>query len=236
MKAEKGGSVTSSVDLRRLNAQLSVPYFRPSLAEAEIGEVVNTLRSGWMTTGPKVKRFETEFAQAIGAPHAVAVNSCTAALHLAVEALGLRPGQGVLVPTMTFAATAEVVRYLGGIPILVDCDPQTLNLSLDDATRKLKKFRQGNLVDGSRVGVSVAGIIPVHVGGLMMDVEALQRFADRNDVWLVEDAAHAFPASWRQDASAAWQRCGEANRRRHLLLFLCQQDDYDGRGRNGGHA
>ena len=91
--------------------KLQVPFFRPSLQEQEVNEVVETLRSGWLTSGPRVKRFEESFAAAVGAANAVAVNSCTAALHLAVEALGLKAGQGVLVPTMTFAATAEVVRY-----------------------------------------------------------------------------------------------------------------------------
>src|SRR5690349_24823829 len=117
--------------------QLNVPFFRPDLGEAEIAEVVATLRSGWLTTGARVRRFEEEFAAAVGAPHAVAVNSCTAALHLAVEALGLKAGDAVLVPTMTFAATAEIVRYLGAFPVLVDCDPVTLNLDFADAQRKL---------------------------------------------------------------------------------------------------
>ena len=88
-----------------------VPFLRPSLGEEEIDEVLVTLRSGWLTSGPKVKHFEKEFAATVGAKYAVALNSCTAALHLAVEALGLKWGEGVLVPTMTFAATAEVVRY-----------------------------------------------------------------------------------------------------------------------------
>src|ERR671924_1730137 len=118
--------------------EIRVPFFRPQLTEQEVEEVVSTLRSGCLTSGPKVQRFEQEFAAAVGAAQAVAVNSCTAALHLAVEALGLRAGQGVLVPTMTFAATAAVVRYLGGIPILVDCDPVTLNLDLDDAGQRLE--------------------------------------------------------------------------------------------------
>src|SRR5262245_43555499 len=110
--------------------KLNVPFFRPALTDDEINEVVATLRSGWLTSGPRVQRFETEFAAAVGAQNAVAVNSATAALHLAVEAFGLKPGQGVLVPTMTFAATAEVVRYQGAIPILVDCEPRTLNIDL----------------------------------------------------------------------------------------------------------
>src|SRR5689334_9829368 len=120
---------------------MNVPFFRPSITDAEINEVVHCLRSGWMTSGPTAKRFETEFAAAVGGKHAVALNSCTAALHLAVEALGLQAGQGVLVPTMTFAATAEIVRYLGAVPILVDCDLATGNLDLQDAERKLADLR-----------------------------------------------------------------------------------------------
>ncbi len=112
--------------------------------------MVAALRSGWLTTGPRVKRFEEELAAAVGARHAVAVNSCTAALHLAVEALGLRRGQAVLVPTMTFAATAEVVRYTGAVPVLVDCDRVTLNLDLDDAERKLAELAVRELPDDGR--------------------------------------------------------------------------------------
>src|SRR5207253_10591876 len=125
--------------------QLTVPYFRPQLGEEEIAEVSAALRSGWLTSGPRSHRFEEEFAAAVGAAHAVAVNSCTAALHLAVEALGLKAGQGVLVPTMTSAATAEIVRYLGAIPILVDCDPLTANLSLSDSKHKLTWLYDGGL-------------------------------------------------------------------------------------------
>src|SRR5215213_7830672 len=116
---------------------MNVPFFRPELSEAEIAEVVDTLRSGWLTTGPRVKRFEESFAAAVNAPHAIALNSCTAALHLAVHALGLQPGDGVLVPALTFAATAEVVRYEGAIPILVDCDPVTFNMDLQHAERTM---------------------------------------------------------------------------------------------------
>src|SRR2546426_3578066 len=144
-------------------SNLQVPFFRPVLRDQEVDEVVATLRSGWLTSGPKVKRFEAEFAAAISAGsgkgkgerakgkekplHAVALNSGTAALHLAVEALGLKAGQGVLVPTMTFAATAEVVRYQGAIPILVDCDPLTLNMDLDDAARKLQRVQSEDYED-----------------------------------------------------------------------------------------
>jgi dTDP-4-amino-4,6-dideoxygalactose transaminase len=181
---------------------LNVPFFRPSLTAAEANEVLDTLQSGWLTTGPRVKRFEAEFARAVGAKHAVALNSCTAALHLAVEALGLLPGQAVLVPTMTFAATAEIVRYLGATPILVDCDPETFNLDIAQAEYLLERSEEAGKHD-------VVGIIPVHVGGLMIDTEALSSFAGRHNLWVVEDAAHAFPAAWRRDETADWQRCGE---------------------------
>jgi dTDP-4-amino-4,6-dideoxygalactose transaminase len=183
---------------------MNVPFFRPELSEAEIAEVVDTLRSGWLTTGPRVKRFEEDLAAAVGAPHAIALNSCTAALHLAVEALGLRQGQSVLVPTMTFAATAEVVRYAGAVPVLVDCDPVTLNMDLEDAERRIAGAREP------------VGIIPVHVGGLMMDVDAISAFARRHGLWVVEDAAHALPAAWRRP-DGSWQRCGEGTA--HVTCF-----------------
>jgi dTDP-4-amino-4,6-dideoxygalactose transaminase len=188
---------------------MKVPFFRPDIGEAEIDEVVRCLRSGWLTTGPTTKRFETEFAAAVGAKHAVALNSATAALHLAADALGLKAGQAVLVPTMTFAATAEIVRYLGAIPILVDCDPVTANMDLADAERKLEMLAAGKLEAVGHQPLDVVGISPVHVGGLMMDIEAIHAFADRHKLWVVEDAAHAFPAAWRPSADEAWQRCGQ---------------------------
>src|SRR5450631_2655804 len=150
---------------------IKVPFFRPDLSGGEIDEVVAALKSGWLTTGPRTKRFEEDFAVAVGARHAIALNSATAALHLAVEALGLKAGQGVLVPTMTFAATAEVVRYLGAIPGLVDCDPVTGNIDLGDASRKINDLRAGRLSPKLSRDAKVVGIIPVHVGGLMIDME-----------------------------------------------------------------
>src|SRR2546427_4308262 len=217
-------------------SNLQVPFFRPVLRDQEVDEVVATLRSGWLTSGPKVKRFEEEFAAAISAGsgkgkgerakgkekqvHAVAVNSGTGALHLAVEALGLKAGQGVLVPTMTFAATAEVVRYQGAIPILVDCDPLTLNMDLEDARRRVKcvKIRsqksevrsrksevrdQKSEIRSQRSEVTeIVGIMPVHVGGRLMDLARLQKFATEHKLWIVEDAAHAFPAGWRRRPDA----------------------------------
>jgi dTDP-4-amino-4,6-dideoxygalactose transaminase len=207
-----------------------VPYFRPDVSEAEIAEVVSALRSGWLTTGPRVKRFEDEFAAAVGAPHAIAVNSATAALHLAVEALGLKAGDAVLVPTMTFAATAEIVRYLGAFPLLVDCDPATLNMDLEDAARKLDALKRGKL--GARVppGAKAVGIIPVHVGGLMLDVARVREFATRHGLWVVEDAAHSFPASWRPSSGAPWQRCGAATSAVSCFSFYANKTITTGEG------
>lgn len=207
-----------------------VPFFRPDLSGGEIEEVVEALRSGWLTTGPRVRRFEQEFAAAVGGSHAVAVNSCTAALHLAVEALGLKAGQAVLVPTMTFAASAEVVRYLGAIPVLVDCDPVTLNMDLEDASRKLADLSAGRLPVSIPRDCRAVGIIPVHVGGWMMDTDAVQAFADRNGLWVVEDAAHAFPASWRPRAGAPWKRCGNKTASVSCFSFYANKTITTGEG------
>ena len=209
-----------------------------------MSEVVATLRSGWLTSGPKVRRFEEEFAAAVGAQsteqratgkgqsakskahsvHAVAVNSGTAALHLAVEALGLKPGQGVLVPTMTFAATAEVVRYQGAIPILVDCDPLTLNMDLADA-------RQRSEVSGRRSGANeIVGIMPVHVGGVLMDLGQLEQFARDRKLWVVEDAAHAFPAGWRRAADEPWQQRSNGSKAVTCYSFYANKTITTGEG------
>ena len=192
-----------------MSAQTGVPFFRPDIGEREIDEVVLALRSGWLTTGPRVKQFEAAFAGAVRGAHAVALNSCTAALHLAVRALGVRAGDGVLVPSMTFAATAEIVRYEGGIPILVDCHPQTLNMDLRHADETITRIRAGEGPAGLLPEARLVGVIPVHVGGLMMNVDEVQAFASRHGLWVVEDAAHAFPAAWRPLTEEPWQFCGD---------------------------
>jgi len=184
-----------------------VPFFRPSITENEIAEVERCLRSGWLTTGPRTKQFEEEFAAAVQADYAIALNSCTAALHLAVEALGLKEGQGVLVPTMTFAATAEVVRYQGGIPILVDCDPRTLNINLQVLGKTLDDLRSGKLPVSK--DIELVGIMPVHVGGFMVNMDEIKSFATKHSLWVVEDAAHALPAAYRTGPHDNWKRCGE---------------------------
>jgi dTDP-4-amino-4,6-dideoxygalactose transaminase len=124
---------------------------------------------------------------------------------LSVEALGLKAGQAVLVPTMTFAATAEVGRYLGAVPILVDCDPVTGNLDLADASRKLEDLRAGRLSPKLPRNTKVVGIIPVHVGGLMLDMDVVSSWARARGLWVVEDAAHAFPAAYRRSRLKEWR-------------------------------
>jgi dTDP-4-amino-4,6-dideoxygalactose transaminase len=209
---------------------VAVPFFRPMLGEEEIAEVLDTLRSGWLTTGAKVRRFEKAFAASVHARHAVAVNSCTAALHLAVEALELRPGQAVLVPTMTFAATAEVVRYQGAIPILVDCDPITGNMQLRDALEKIRKLRAGKLLRNCFTDLEVVGIMPVHVGGMMMNVGEIKDFATELGLWIVEDAAHSFPAAWRSGRDMPWQQCGAGTAEVSCFSFYANKTITTGEG------
>lgn len=163
-----------------------LPFHRPDLGDDEIAAVVACLRSGWLTTGPECQAFEREFAASVGAAHAVAVSSCTAALHLALEALGIGPGDAVLVPTLTFTATAEVVQYLGARPVLVDVDPVTLNMDVADAERRLRGLK-----------ARPRAIIPVHFGGLPCDMDAIRSLAERWNLAVIEDAAHALPAAYR---------------------------------------
>src|ERR1035438_4371148 len=170
---------------------MKIPFYKPSIGTEEMDEVVATLKSGWLTTGPKTKQFEREFADYLKHKHAIAVNSCTAALHLALEAIGLKPGQGVIVPTMTFAATAEVVRYFGARPILADCRVEDFNLDVADAERKIQS--------ALAAGQSVAAIIPVHYGGQIGDAAGVRALAQRHNLKVIEDAAPCCPAYYRDD-------------------------------------
>src|SRR5213080_4099009 len=120
---------SSFVKSKRFPRQKFLPFALPHITQAEIDEVVDTLRSGWLTTGPRTKRFEREFAGRVGAPYAVAVNSATAAMHLALDAIGLQPGDEVIVPVYTFTASAEVIIYFRARPVFVDVDPVTCNLN-----------------------------------------------------------------------------------------------------------
>ncbi len=161
----------------------SVPFHVPCIGKEEIRAVVETLESGWLTTGPKTKCFEEAFARFIGARHAVAVNSCTAALHLSLEAIGLKAGDEVLVPTLTFTATAEVVTYFKAKPVLVDVDPVHFNLSLKDAERKITS--------------KTRCIIPVHFAGHACPMDPILDLATARGLTVIEDAAHAIPAKYK---------------------------------------
>ena len=209
---------------------MDVPFFRPDIGEAEIQEVVDTLRSGWLTTGPKVKRFEQEFGRAVRAKHSLALNSATAALHLAVDALGLEKDQAVLVPTMTVAATAEVILYQRAVPILVDCDPITLNMDLEDARSKIAGLESGTLPDPCSRDMELVGMVPVHVGGLMMSPSAMETFAAEHGIWVVEDGAHAFPAAWREAPSHPWRQCGEGTSKVACFSFYANKTITTGEG------
>jgi len=160
-----------------------LPFALPDIGEAEIAEVVDTLRSGWVTTGPKTRRFEEDFAAYLGAPglHALAVNSATAGLHLALEALGIGPGDEVITTTHTFTATAEVVRYLGADVVLVDIDPTTLCIDVDAVERAITPRTKA--------------VVPVHYGGLAADMGRLLSLARKRGLRVVEDAAHALPTT-----------------------------------------
>lgn len=161
-----------------------LPFAMPDIGEEEIAEVVDSLRSGWLTTGPKSKRFEDEFAAFLGGDvHAVAVNSATAGLHLAVEALGVQSGDEVIVPTHTFTATAEVVRYMGAEPVLVDIEPGSYCLD--------PRAVEAAITSKTRA------IIPVHYGGLACDMQSITRIANARGLAVIEDAAHAFPTRTR---------------------------------------
>ncbi len=161
-----------------------LPFALPDIGEEEIGEVVDCLRSGWITTGPRTRQFEQAFAAYIGdAVEAIAVNSATAGLHLALEAIGIGADDEVIVPTLTFTATAEVVRYLGAHPVLVDVDPVTLNIDIA-AIR-------------AAITPRTKAIMPVHYAGLACDMTALLDLARAHNLRVVEDAAHAFPTHYR---------------------------------------
>ena len=173
---------------------MKIPFYRPSITQAEIDEVVQCLQSGWLTTGPRTRQFETEFSNYVRQKHSVALNSCTAALHLGLEAIGLKEGDTVVVPTMTFAASAEVVRYFNAHPLLVDCRTEDFGIDVQDARRRiLAALDQGR---------KVTAIIPVHYGGQVADMTGIQVLAREFDLKIIEDAAHCCPAYYAGNASS----------------------------------
>jgi len=160
-----------------------LPFAPPLIGQEEIAEVVDTLRSEWITTGPKTRLFEEEFAQYVGAPGALALNSCTAGLHTALVTLGIGLGDEVITTPMTFAASVNVIEHVGARPVLVDVEPDTLNLDL------------------ARVEAAITprtnAIIPVHYAGHPVDLDAVHALAKAHGLAVIEDAAHALPARYK---------------------------------------
>ena len=158
-------------------------FGNPLIEQPEIDEVVDCLKSGWLGTGPKVKKFEEDFGAYKGTGFAVALNSCTAALHLAMKVVGIKRGDEVLVPTMTFAATANAVIHAGGIPIFVDCDQNTMNIDPREIVKKITS--------------KTKAIIPVHFAGRPCDMDAIMAIARKYDLKVIEDCAHAIEAEYK---------------------------------------
>jgi len=166
-----------------ITATKFLPFHKPTIEQEEVDAVVGALKSGWLTKGPRVREFEMAFSRYIGAKEAVAVNSCTAALHIALAAIDIRAGDEVIIPTMTFAATGEVVLYFQALPVLVDCcestgqiDPKAVERAITPRTR---------------------AIIPVHYAGAPCEMDAILEIARRNNLKVIEDAAHALPTFYK---------------------------------------
>jgi len=163
--------------------QQFLPLSRPSIGPAEVAAVTDCLESGWLTSGPRVQRFEEAFAAAVHARHAVAVSSATAGLHLALLALSIEPGDEVITSPMTWASTANMILAVGATPVFVDVDPGTLQIDPDAVA--------------AAVGARTRAILPVHFAGQPVDVDALRAVADRHGIALIEDAAHALGTRYR---------------------------------------
>ncbi len=164
-------------------SDFKIPFHRPSYGEEEIREVSETIRSGWITTGPKVKAFEEAFAREVGAKHAVALNSGTAAMHLSLEALGVTEGDEVITVPFTFVATSEVILYCRAKPVYVDCSKTDFNIVASQVE--------------SKITPRTKAILPVHFAGKSCDMDALLKIARKHNLKIIEDAAHSFPALYR---------------------------------------
>ena len=170
-------------ELKNSPNEITVPFHRAPVGEDEVQAVSEVIRSGWLTMGPKTFEFEKGFAKYVGAQHAIAVSTGTAALHLSLEAAGVRAGDEVLLPTTTFTATAEAVIYVGARPVLVDIDPDTMNIDPEHAAR--------------RITPKTRAIIPVHLGGQPCDMAEIQALAQAHHLRVIEDAAHALPSEYQ---------------------------------------
>jgi len=178
----------------------TIPYGKQNIEQDDIDAVLKTLTADFLTQGPKVKEFEDKFADYVGAKYAVAVNNATAGLHLSVLALGLKPGERVITTPITFAASANCVRYAGGEVWFADIDPDTFLISLESVK---------NLIESKPKGF-FKGIIPVDFAGLPVNLEDFRHLADIHNLWVVEDAAHA-PGGYFTDSKGKKQKCGNGN-------------------------
>lgn len=171
-----------------------LPFHRPMLGPEEEAEVLDTLRSGWLTTGPRTQRFEAEFARYLGARYARGVTSCTAAMHLALVALGVGPGDEVITSPITFPATANVIVHVGATPVFVDVEPATLNLDVDQLE--------------AQITPRTKAIIPVHFAGHACRMDALAALARKHGLAVVEDCAHAIETTWQGRHAGTWGNAG----------------------------
>jgi UDP-4-amino-4,6-dideoxy-N-acetyl-beta-L-altrosamine transaminase len=178
----------------------AIPYGRQSITQEDIDAVVKTLSEDFLTQGPKVKEFEDAFANYVGATYAVAVNNATSGLHLAVLALGLKPGDRVITTPITFAASANCVRFAQGEVWFADIDSETYLLSIESVKKLIESKPKGFF----------KGIIPVDFAGLPVDLEAFKRLATKHDLWIIEDSCHA-PGGYFTDSNGAKQLCGNGN-------------------------
>lgn len=174
-----------------------IPYARQNITEEDIAAVTAALREDYLTTGPRVGEFEKAFAEYVKAPYAVAVSSGTAALHLCALVLGVKPGDKVLVPSLTFAASANCIRYCGGEPVFVDIDPATGLLDMEIVKQKLQED-------------TYAGIVAVDYAGFPVNMEALRAIADLHECWIIEDSCHA-PGGEFKTRTGNWSSCGSGD-------------------------
>lgn len=158
-------------------------FSAPLIEDDEINDVIDTLKSDWITTGPKTKHFESEFSNYLGSPATLALNSCTAGLHTALATLGLGKGDEVITTTMTFASSVNVIEHVGAKPVLVDIEPDTLNINPEKIERVISK--------------KTKAVIPVHYAGHPVDLNPIYELANRYGLHVIEDAAHAFPAEYK---------------------------------------